>query len=446
MKIALLAMSGVRAHDKKLLDLGLTLPAFVDRSKVIASLPSLGLLYLAAVTDSSHTLSYYESEDLNLETIEQDFISYDVVAISTMTAQSSEAYAIAKRLKLIGVKVVIGGLHASVCPEEALAYSDHVLIGEGENVWPKILDSIQYGKSNKIWNSNDFAKVDINQLPIPRYDLLKQDKYNRFTVQTSRGCPWRCEFCASSIMLTRGYRKRSVESIIRDIRYLQSIHINPYIEFADDNTFVDKKWGKELCKALIPLKINWFTETDITVGKDNELLTLMKQSGCKQVLIGIESPDNSSLENIELNANFKSRYFDKNERLINNIQEHGITVNGCFILGMDGQSTEIFKQVFEFVKRTNLYESQITVLTPFPGTPLYKRLKGEKRLLKDKPWESCTLFDVNFIPQNMTPDELREGLYWLTKNLYDPSFVKSRRKEFFKNIKKELPERNTCES
>src|SRR5439155_5006686 len=136
----------------------------------------------------------------------------------------------------------------------------------------------------------DFPRVDVAELPVPRYDLLGDRPYNRFTVQTSRGCPWRCDFCASTVMLGRPYRKRPVEHVVRDIRAIAALHPHPFIEFADDNTFVDKEWGKELCRQLTPLRVKWFTETDITVSDDPELLTLMRRAGCRQVLIGLESP------------------------------------------------------------------------------------------------------------------------------------------------------------
>src|SRR5205807_2950939 len=130
-------------------------------------------------------------------------------------------------------------------------------------------------------------------LPVPRYDLLADRPYNRFTVQTSRGCPWRCDFCASNVMLRQAYRKRLVADVIRDIQAICRVRRRPFIEFADDNTSVDKDWRKELCRQLIPLHLNWFTETDISVADDDELLALMRASGCRQVLIGLESPARS---------------------------------------------------------------------------------------------------------------------------------------------------------
>ena len=438
MKIGFLAMSGIRARDEKLMQLGLTLPGFVERSQVVASLPSLGLLYLAAVTPAEHELCYFEAEADGKEPYE--VYECDLVAISTFSAQVFEAYAIAERLRKAGVVVALGGLHVSSLPYEALQYADHVIVGEAENVWPHVVAAVVQGEPGKLWRSKEFAPVDVRLLPVPRYDLLADRPYNRFTVQTSRGCPWRCEFCASTVMLGERYRKRGVESVIRDIEALRKLRAYPYIEFADDNTFVDKRWGKELCRALIPCGLKWFTETDISVAEDAELLSLMRQAGCRQVLVGLESPAKSALQGIELNANFKAKVADGYYAAIQEIQSHGITVNGCFILGLDHHTPEVFEEILSFVELSGLYDVQITILTPFPGTPLYARLLREKRILKPGAWDRCTLFDVNYRPKRMSEEQLREGLYWLSSQLYSRAGVEKRRRRFFANLREKSSE------
>jgi len=407
MKIGFLAMSGIRAHDPKLLELGLTLPGVVERSKVVASLPSLGLLYLAAVTPPDHELRYFEVESDGSEPPE--VYTCDLVAISTFSAQVFEAYSIADRLRRTGVRVAMGGLHVSVRPEEAALHADYVIAGEGENVWPAVVEACRKGMGRGIWKAADFSPVDVNRLPVPRYDLLVDRPYNRFTVQTSRGCPWRCDFCASNVMLRQKYRKRPVPDVIRDIQKVCRLRKRPFLEFADDNTFVDKEWGKELCRQLIPLRLKWFTETDISVADDSELLQLMRQARCRQVLIGLESPERTALDGMELKSNFKARRWETYVDAIRRIQDHGVTVNGCFILGLDGHTPEIFPEVLDFAMRVPLYDVQITVLTPFPGTPLCDRLLREGRLLQPERWDHCTLFDVNYQPKNMTVQDLRNG-------------------------------------
>jgi radical SAM superfamily enzyme YgiQ (UPF0313 family) len=427
-------MSGVRAHDVKLLNLGLTLPGFVERSKVIASLPSLGLLYLAAVTPAGHALHYFEAEADGAEPAE--VYECDLVAISTFSAQVAEAYAIADRLRQAGVQVAMGGLHVSVRPEEALHHADHVFVGEGENLWPAAVRAIEAGTTGRVWNGADFPPVDIHALPVPRYDLLANRPYNRFTVQTTRGCPWRCDFCASNVMLGLPYRKRKVEAVMRDIETIRTLRPHPFIEFADDNTFVDKAWGRELCRQLAPLRVKWFTETDISVADDPELLDLMRAACCRQVLIGLESPNRSALEGVELNANFKARRAGRSLESLRRIQRHGITVNGCFIVGLDQHTPEIFQEIYEFACEVPLYDVQVTVLTPFPGTPLYDRLLREGRILEPDRWDLCTLFDVNYLPRRMKPEELREGMYWLAERLYSKECVEARRAPFFEQFRR----------
>ncbi|MCB0309852.1 MAG: B12-binding domain-containing radical SAM protein [Bdellovibrionales bacterium] len=433
MKIGFLAMSGVRVHDKELLELGLTLPAFVERGRVIASLPSLGLLYLAAVTPPGHELCYFEAESDGSEPPE--LYECDLVAISSFTAQILEGYQIADRLRSAGVTVAIGGLHVSAMPEEALQHADHVIVGEGEPVWPLVVDAVSRGEAGRIWLAKEHRTVNVKELPIPRYDLLSDRSYNRFTVQTSRGCPWRCEFCASNVMLGLPYRKRPVRSVRRDIERVLELREHPFIEFADDNTFVDKKWGINLCKAIEPLKIKWFTETDISLADDEKLLSAMVSAGCRQVLIGLESPSAPALDGLEQRNNFKAQQFERYRSAVQIIQSHGMTVNGCFILGLDHHTPNVFQSVYDFVDQTDLYEVQITILTPFPGTPLYRRLTAEKRIIKAGAWELCTLFDVNYQPKNMTIDQLRQGFYWLTSKLYQSDFVAKRRKAFFKSLR-----------
>jgi radical SAM superfamily enzyme YgiQ (UPF0313 family) len=428
-------MSGVRAHDKRLVELGLTLPGFVERSKVVASLPSLGLLYLAACTPADHEVRYFEAESDGTEPIEVYLC--DLVAISTFSAQIFEAYAIADRLRQAGVKVAMGGLHVSVLPEEALRHADYVVIGEGENVWPAVVEAAASGAGPRIFKASDFDPVDVERLPVPRYDILGHRTYNRYTVQTTRGCPWRCEFCASTVMLQAPYRRRPVDLVARDIAAIKQVDPQAFVEFADDNTFVVKRWSKELCRALMPLNVKWFTETDISVADDDELLSLMYQSGCRQLLIGLESPSAGALVGLEQRADQKAHWAPHYAEAIHAIQSHGVGVSACFILGLDGHTPDVFREILEFVNSVDPFDVQITLLTPFPGTPLYERLLNDERILQPGAWQLCTLFDVNYRPAGMTPQELREGIYWLGGQLYNDEATRRRRKGFFSQFRNE---------
>ena len=426
--IGLIAMSGVRAHNSELTRLGLTLPGFVDRNKIIASLPSLGLLTLAGLTPDKFNVEYHEIADLRSSGDLPDH--FDLVALSTFTAQFKEACEVADRYRAKGIPVVMGGITASSLPEEAGEHCASVVLGEGEPLWPKVLDDFDRGRLQPRYAQSPHGMFDLRQAPMPRFDLLDPTKYNRLTVQTSRGCPHQCEFCASSILLTSRYKLKPVVRVIAEIHEIKKIWPHPFIEFADDNSFVHREHYKRLLRELAHENVRWFTEADVRVAEDDELLGLMRDSGCQQVLIGLESPRRASLDGLELKTNWKARRQDEYLPAIAKIQSYGVTVNGCFILGLDGDTPEVFDDVFEFVKNSGLYEVQITFLTAFPGTPLYARLKREGRILRDRAWELCTLFDINFRPRDMSVAELQSGFLGLAKRLYSAEETSERRRKF----------------
>jgi radical SAM superfamily enzyme YgiQ (UPF0313 family) len=436
MNLAFIAMSGIRACDTELLELGLTLPGFVERSKQIASLPSLGLLTLAGMTPKHHHIDYIEIPDLNAET--DTLASYDLVAISSFSAQINEAYELARRYRAIGVPVVMGGTHVTALPHEAQKYCTSVILGEGETVWLDVLADAENHELKLIYDARKLD-YDLSEAPMPAFELLDISKYNRITVQTSRGCPHHCEFCAGSNLICSHYKQKPADKVLAEIDHICKIWPHPFIEFADDNSFINRAYWKQLLPELAKRNIKWFTETDLSVAEDPELLTLMRASGCAQVLIGLESPTLDPLNGLELNTNWKQNRFARYKESIKTIQSHGITVNGCFIVGLDGQTTSVFDDIYAFVRETELYEVQITILTPFPGTPLYERLKQTNRLIEPTNRKKCTLFDLNFRPQNMTQEELRRGFHQLAMKLYSDEFTKWRRATFKKKLRRSAP-------
>lgn len=431
MRVGLIAMSGVRVRDAELMKLGLTLPGFVERSEVIASLPSLSLLTLAALTPDDIEVSYHEVDDIDRDKVPD--LGFDLVAISTMTAQAFEAYELADRFRESGITVVIGGLHATCVPDECALHADSVVVGEGEPVWGQLIKDYRSGMLAPRYESDDSFSLD--DAPMPRFDLLDVNKYNRLTVQTTRGCPHKCDFCASSILLTKGYKVKPTAKVIAEIRAIKAIWDQPFIELADDNSFMCKARAYELLEAMIPEKICWFTECDISIAKDEKLLDLMARAGCRQVLVGLESPNADGLDGIETNSNWKLGQYPRYEHAVRAIQRHGITVIGCFVLGLDGQTTKAFDAVYDFTERVSLYDVQVTLQTPFPGTGLYRRLEQAGRLTHPGRWDRCTLFDLNYEPMDMSRDELRDGFRDLVARLYDPRFVKVRRAGFLRELR-----------
>jgi radical SAM superfamily enzyme YgiQ (UPF0313 family) len=300
-----------------------------------------------------------------------------------------------------------------------------VVVGEGEPLWPRVIDDLKSNSLEVLYDARPF-RFDLADAPMPRFELLDPEKYNRLTVQTQRGCPFDCEFCAASIRLAPGFKVKPVSKVIDEIHCIKSIWPQPFIEFADDNTFANKSHGRALLRALTPEHVRWFTETDVSIASDTELLSLMRDSGCAQVLIGFEAPSREPLERVEQKSNWKARQFDCYREAIDRIQSFGITVNGCFILGLDGAGPESFDDVLHFVRDSGLFEVQITVQTAFPGTPLYDRLRRERRILRDGAWELCTLFDVNFVPSAMSVAQLEGGLRDLARDL-QRRFIEKRR-------------------
>lgn len=432
MRIGLMAMSGVRVRTKELAELGVTLPQFVNRGKVVASLPSLGLLTVAALTPKDVEVVYREIDEVPCA---DELESFDLVGISSFTARIDDAYLLSDRYRTKGIPVALGGLHVSLMPEEAAEHADSIVLNGAEGAWPQLVEDFRAGRLKARYEGMRNGVFDNPYYAKPRFDLLRGRPYNRITVQTSRGCPLHCEFCAASLRITSSYQQKPVDLVIDEIRTALEVTETPFFELADDNTFVNKMWGRKFLQEITPLGLRWFTETDISVAEDDRLLDLLAESGCKQLLIGLESPTEAGLMGIDPH-NWKHNRYDSYLESIEKIQSRGIAVNGCFIVGLDTDTTETFQQIKEFVAHSKLLEVQITVQTPFPGTPLYERLIREGRLLKERFWDRCTLFDVNFVPKQMTVEELEEGIRWLFREIYNEKEF-NRRKRDYMNIFKE---------
>lgn len=427
MKLGFIAVSGVRIQDQELLSLGLTLPGFIERSKVIASLPSLSLLTLAGMTPPCINASYHELPDeIHPDQLDEDF---DVVAIASFSARIKEAYHLSDLYRARGVKTILGGLHVTALPEEAALHADVLVLGEAEPVWPQLISDLLEGDFASIYDGRK-QNFDLADAPMPRFDLLNIELYNRITIQTQRGCPFDCDFCGSSIRLTPHYKMKPVEKVMAEIKAIKEIWPQPFIEFADDNSFVNKRHSKKLLRGLAKHEVKWFTETDLSIAHDDELLSLMHDSQCSQVLIGFESPTLKGLSGLERKSDWKARQLDHYAWAIDRIQSYGITVNGCFVLGLDGQGPEQFEAVETFVKNSGLYEVQVTIQTPFPGTPLYDRFKAQGRLINETGWESCTLFDLNYHLDGLSSEAFARGFRELVRRLYSREATQARRRNF----------------
>jgi len=390
---------------------------------------SPGLLIVAALTPPSFDIEFIDENNDSI-----DFTKYyDLVGISAMTQQAVRAYQIADEFRKRNVKVVVGGIHATILPEEAKQHADSVLIGEAEYLWPSLIEDSKRNKLLPFYKSD--RMVDLKDAPIPRYDLLKGRSYPVVWVQTTRGCPHDCEFCAASTVYGKKYRNKSVEQVINEIKLIKKIFGNIQIGFGDDNMFVNKDFSKELLEKLVLLNIRWFTQSDISVAEDDDLLDLLRRSGCMVLFIGLESLSKDALKMIDSHK-WKLRYIDKYIPYIKKIQSHGIGVMGAFIIGFDNDDLTVFKKTADFIIDNNLYAAQITILTPLPGTRLRKIFKSENRLLPAN-WENYTCLNVNFMPKKISISQLEGGLLEVYKKVYSKEAY-LRKIKYFKEIYKDL--------
>ncbi len=340
--------------------------------------------------------------DERMENIDFDSPT-DIVAINVETFTARRAYQIARTFRSRHVTVILGGFHPSLIPTEAIRFADSVVIGEVEPIWSSILHDFRTGNLKKVYNSG--YRCDMKGI-LPDRSIFNRYRYLPFTLtHYSRGCPYSCTYCPDAVLYEGNIRYRPVEDVITDIES-QS---RPYIFFVDNNISANKQKFKELLRELIPLQIKWVSQADINVGEDDELLDLMKKSGCEGLVVGFETlnPDNLTLMNKPQNIKAFSRY-DMN---ITRIHDHGIAIWAAFLFGYDSDTKDTFKYTMDFALRHKFHFAGFNPLIPYYGTPIYNRLQAEKRLLFDKWWlnPAYRFGDVTFQPKHMTPEELSHG-------------------------------------
>ncbi len=366
--------------------------------------PYLALTSLASLTNYEWDVSII---DENVESI--DFTDLpDLSAISLMTPLAKRGYEIADAFRKQGVPVVLGGIHATAMKEEAKAHADAVVLGEAENIWPQVLSDFKKGDLRPFYQASSYCSLD--RLPTPKRDLLKRKAYFFVnTLQTSRGCPFDCEFCSVTSFYGRTYRTRPVHDVIEEISQMEK----GFLFFVDDNIIGAHSYAKDLFRELISLNVQWFSQASLSIVKDKELLKLAQQSGCKGLFIGFESLSQESLKAMGKSVNRANEFQDA----VKAIHSHGIGIQGSFIFGTDYDDLSVFGDVLRFIEKTHLEAALFSILTPFPGTRIRQVLEREKRIIHND-WEKYDMNHIVFKPKKMTSAELQEGFNWAYKRLY----------------------------
>jgi radical SAM superfamily enzyme YgiQ (UPF0313 family) len=385
----------------------------------------LAIPTLAALTPEEHDMRVF---DENIEDVDYGW-GADLVGISVRTPFAIRACAIADEYRKRGVKTVLGGIHPSMCTEEALEHADAVVVGEAEGVWHALLEDVKVGTLKRVYRAP--GRADVKAYGPPDRSLLKRDMYFSDVLQTTKGCPFHCEFCSVHAFDGTEIRNKTVDQVIREIEDMQGASLGykrKPIFFADDNIIANKRFARELFRALVPYKVKWGCQASINVSRDDEILQLMKESGCGSMLIGLESVSERNLSRMDKGVNLRHDYASA----IKKIQSYGIRVDGSFILGYDFDTPESFDELIAFIEETRMLMPLINILTPFPGTKIFKRFEDEGRILH-KDWSKYDTKNVVFRHPTMSADELLQGYRRVIRQVYSFDSIYRKLKHYWEN-------------
>ena len=380
--------------------------------------PPLSLLMLGAVTPPDVEVRIIDErlENINLDE------EVDLVGITVTTRAVSRAREIAAEYRKRGVTVVVGGVHPSVMPEESLRYADVVVVGEGEEAWPRVLADYKQGDLKGVYSGE--PQNDLDRLPYPRRELIRhpQNYITTKVVTTSRGCPNSCTFCAAGFAVGKRYRVRSVDSVLAEVQKVPG----ELLVFLDDNLGWDIEHAKQLLRALIPLRIKWFGGISFSALEDVELVNLIAESNCFALFVGFESiSPRTIVEMKKQRTNNPDRY----REVIKRIHDRGVMIRGNFIVGFDTDDKDVFHRLSDFVNETCIEMPVVNVLIPYPGTAIFRQYEREGRLLH-KDWQ---LYDsaggyVVYQPKQLTPQELIDGYFMFYDEVYSIKSITHRLK------------------
>jgi radical SAM superfamily enzyme YgiQ (UPF0313 family) len=375
----------------------LIVPAVEENARI----PNLALPILAGLSPTDVEISFTDDLLTPID-LEKDLKEVDLVGITVLSKTALRAYEIADAYRKKGIPVVLGGIHPTALPEEAKKHADSVVLGEAEEIWPHLIEDVRMGNLKPFYRQEGYT--DLSKIPIPRREILPKKGYLPLdVVQVTRGCPFRCEFCTVQNFFGETYRSRPISDVVEEVRRLP----HRWIMFNDDNIIGNPSYSKELLKALIPLKKKWFGQASLTGLKKVENVELLAKSGCTGLLIGFESLSKPNLIRSQKYQNDPTEY----REIIHSLHRFGIAICGSFIFGFDEDDPSVFEETVSFAIQTKLFSAIFLILTPYPGTAFYHRVKNEGRLVQDQWWllEKPEDSAPYFLPMKMGTEALREG-------------------------------------
>lgn len=345
--------------------------------------------------------------DEGIEEIPEN-LEADLVGMTVITGTSKRAYALADQFRSRGITVVLGGPHVTLLPEEASQHADSICVGYAEESWPQLVRDFAQGQMRSSYHQG--PQFSLQESPFPKRELFDKKQFlTQAVFEATRSCAHDCEFCVAPSAWGRKQYQRPVSWVIEDIKRVGEKRIL----FIDLNLVSDTRYAKELFTALLPLQVSWFGLSTVLIGHDPELMELMARSGCRGLLLGLETVSRTNLKNMKKPFNASVDY----KGLIGDLHQLGISVQGCFVFGLDHDTPDVFEATSEFAIDAGIDLPRFSVLTPFPGTPLYRRLEEQGRIFS-RDWELYDGQHVVFQPQQMTIDELARGHEYAWKKTY----------------------------
>jgi len=367
----------------------------------------LTLTTLAALTPDYPDI-HVKVVDGSVDRIPLDYPA-DLVGISVITGCARPAYALARHFRGRGIPVVLGGVHVSILPGEAIAHADSIVVGRGEQAWPRLIEDFRRGSLRRVYREDPLSGGELAGVPLPRRELQRAGGYMLpNSIQATRGCKRACDFCTVPAVWPH-YLRRPVAEVIRDIKAAPGKQIG----FNDVSLIDDAEYARELFTAMTPLRKRWGGLVTADALQDTELLELMVRSGCVYLLIGFESGDQATLRGIRKSFNKTQSY----KELIGSLQRRGITIQGCFVFGFDHDDSTVFESTVQLVQDLGVDIPRYSLYTPYPGTPLFQRMLAEKRILSFN-WDDYDTMHVVIQPAQMSPEELYRGFKWAYRETF----------------------------